>query len=142
MKNNTMNLTSASGVYAIALTPFTPTGRSDLASLDSMMEFYLRCGVTGLTVLGVMGEARRNSTRPNARGSAAARCSKVREKIADHRRGVRPGFAAMRALRAGIDGGGRGGRDDRAAEHACAPTTRSSPITRRAAAAIGETSRS
>ena len=48
---------SATGVYLIAVTPFTDSGGLDLASTDRMVDFYLDCGVTGLTVLGIMGEA-------------------------------------------------------------------------------------
>jgi 4-hydroxy-tetrahydrodipicolinate synthase len=48
---------SATGVYLIAVTPFTDSGALDLASTDRMVDFYLDCGVTGLTVLGIMGEA-------------------------------------------------------------------------------------
>ena len=47
----------ASGVYTIAVTPFHPDGRLDTASVDRATDFYLRCGVTGITVLGFMGEA-------------------------------------------------------------------------------------
>ncbi|MBM4225092.1 MAG: dihydrodipicolinate synthase family protein [Gammaproteobacteria bacterium] len=45
------------GVYVIAPTPFQPDGTVDTPSIDSMMDFYLRCGVAGITVLGIMGEA-------------------------------------------------------------------------------------
>jgi 4-hydroxy-tetrahydrodipicolinate synthase len=48
---------TAKGVYAIAATPFTENGALDLDSTDRMIEFYLDCGVSGLTILGVMGEA-------------------------------------------------------------------------------------
>ena len=48
---------TASGVYAIAATPFAEDGAIDFASTDRMVEFYLDCGVAGLTILGVMGEA-------------------------------------------------------------------------------------
>jgi 4-hydroxy-tetrahydrodipicolinate synthase len=48
---------SAAGVYLIAVTPFTNDGALDLHSTDRMVDFYLDCGVTGLTVLGIMGEA-------------------------------------------------------------------------------------
>ena len=47
----------ASGVYVIAATPFTDEGAVDTASIDRMVDFYLGCGVTGITVLGMMGEA-------------------------------------------------------------------------------------
>ena len=48
---------SAKGVYLIAVTPFTQEGALDLPSTDRLVDFYLGCGVTGLTVLGIMGEA-------------------------------------------------------------------------------------
>jgi len=47
----------ARGVYIISATPFTDTGELDLASTDSLVEFYLEKGVTGMTILGMMGEA-------------------------------------------------------------------------------------
>ena len=46
----------AKGVYVIAATPFTDTGAIDFASIDRLVEFYLSCGVDGMTILGVMGE--------------------------------------------------------------------------------------
>ena len=48
---------TARGVYTIAATPFTEAGEIDWASVDSLVDFYLRSGVDGLTVLGMMGEA-------------------------------------------------------------------------------------
>jgi 4-hydroxy-tetrahydrodipicolinate synthase len=48
---------SAKGVYVIAVTPFEDNGALDLPSIDSMVEFYEGAGVTGLTVLGQLGEA-------------------------------------------------------------------------------------
>ena len=45
------------GVYIISATPFTDQGELDLDSLDSLTEFYLEHGVTGFTILGMMGEA-------------------------------------------------------------------------------------
>ncbi len=47
----------SSGVYLIAVTPFHLDGSLDLESADTMVDFYLKCGVTGLTILGIMGEA-------------------------------------------------------------------------------------
>jgi 4-hydroxy-tetrahydrodipicolinate synthase len=47
----------ASGVYIIAATPFTEDGAVDGGSLDRLMDFYVGCGITGVTVLGIMGEA-------------------------------------------------------------------------------------
>ena len=48
---------TASGVFTISVTPFTPDGSLDLNSLDRVTDFYLEKGATGLTVLGMMGEA-------------------------------------------------------------------------------------
>ena len=48
---------TAHGVYLITVTPFADDGALDLASTDRMVDFCLECGVTGLTVLGIMGEA-------------------------------------------------------------------------------------
>ena len=48
---------TASGVFTIAVTPFLPDGSLDLESVDRMVDFYLEKGATGLTVLGMMGEA-------------------------------------------------------------------------------------
>ncbi|MFN7641311.1 MAG: dihydrodipicolinate synthase family protein [bacterium] len=47
----------AKGVYLITVTPFTDSGALDLDSTDRMVDFCLEKGVTGLTVLGIMGEA-------------------------------------------------------------------------------------
>lgn len=47
----------AKGVFAIAVTPFTESGEVDFDSTDRMVEFYIECGVAGMTILGVMGEA-------------------------------------------------------------------------------------
>lgn len=53
----TMMNEDAKGVYNIAPTPFTDLGELDLNSTDSMVDFMLESGVTGITILGVMGEA-------------------------------------------------------------------------------------
>lgn len=49
----------ASGVYPISATPFTETGEIDWESVDRLADFYLTCGVHGLTLLGMMGEAQK-----------------------------------------------------------------------------------
>lgn len=46
-----------SGVYIIAATPFTDNGAVDHDSTRRMVDFYIGHGVTGLTILGMMGEA-------------------------------------------------------------------------------------
>ena len=53
----TLLTTEARGVYVIAVTPFHPDGRIDMESCDRMVDFYLAAGATGLTVLGMLGEA-------------------------------------------------------------------------------------
>lgn len=51
-------LTEASkGVYVIAVTPFLDNGEVDRTSVDRMVDFYEEKGVTGLTILGQLGEA-------------------------------------------------------------------------------------
>ena len=45
------------GVYPIAATPFHPDGRLDTDSIDRMIDFYHDAGATGVTILGIMGEA-------------------------------------------------------------------------------------
>ncbi|MCS0502788.1 dihydrodipicolinate synthase family protein [Ancylobacter mangrovi] len=45
------------GVYIISPTPFTEDGKVDLASTDTLLDFYDAKGVTGITILGVLGEA-------------------------------------------------------------------------------------
>jgi len=58
MTSSSARLTpSASGVYAISATPFTDDGKLDLKSAETLTDFYLDAGVTGITVLGMMGEA-------------------------------------------------------------------------------------
>ncbi|MBQ0824849.1 dihydrodipicolinate synthase family protein [Microvirga sp. HBU67558] len=52
-----MLTSSAAGVYVICPTPFESDGRVDVASTDRMVEAYLKAGATGLTILGIMGEA-------------------------------------------------------------------------------------
>jgi len=47
----------ARGVFVISATPFRDDGTLDLDSTRRLTEFYLEKGATGLTVLGMMGEA-------------------------------------------------------------------------------------
>ena len=56
----------AKGVYVIAVTPFAENGALDLASIDSMVDFYEGTGVTGITVLGQLGEAPKLSSAESA----------------------------------------------------------------------------
>jgi 4-hydroxy-tetrahydrodipicolinate synthase len=87
------------GVYAIAVTPFHPDGRLDLPSVARMTEFYLRCGCSGITVLGIMGEAPKLDLPESlAVVAECVRHAAGRPIVA----GVSaPGFASMRALARG-----------------------------------------
>ncbi len=98
---------SAKGVFPIAPTPFHADGRIDEASVDRMTDFYLECGSTGMTVLGVMGEA------PKLDGTEALALAKrfiQRASSIPVIVGVSaPGFAAMKTLaRASMDAGAAG----------------------------------
>ena len=48
-----------SGVFIISATPFDDTQRIDYSSFDSLLEFYIENKVTGITILGMMGEAQK-----------------------------------------------------------------------------------
>ena len=48
---------SAAGVFIISATPFADDGGLDLESTDRLVDFYIEKEVTGITILGVMGEA-------------------------------------------------------------------------------------
>ncbi|VFR18519.1 4-hydroxy-tetrahydrodipicolinate synthase [plant metagenome] len=50
-------LDQAKGVYIVAQTPFKENGEIDLDSVDTLTDFYFQHGASGLTVLGVAGEA-------------------------------------------------------------------------------------
>ena len=49
--------TDLRGVIPITATPFDAAGQVDEASIATLVEFEARCGVHGLNVLGIMGEA-------------------------------------------------------------------------------------
>ena len=57
---------TASGVFTIAVTPFLPDGALDLDSIDRMVDFYVEKGASGLTILGIMGEAGKLSFEESA----------------------------------------------------------------------------
>ncbi len=97
---------TANGVYAIAVTPFTPDGSVDYASVDTMTDFYVGCGVTGLTILGIMGEAPKlDPAEALAISNQVVRRAGVPVIV-----GVSaPGFAAMRSLARSVMEGGAAG---------------------------------
>ncbi|MEI4472837.1 dihydrodipicolinate synthase family protein [Frigidibacter sp. MR17.24] len=45
------------GIYPIAATPFRPDLSVDWDSLDRLTDFYVEAGATGITILGILGEA-------------------------------------------------------------------------------------
>ena len=57
---------TAKGVFTIAATPFTENGALDVESLNRMTDFYIERGATGLTILGIMGEAGKLSAEESA----------------------------------------------------------------------------
>ena len=89
--------TSAKGVYLITVTPFTDGGELDLASTDRMVEFCLAQGVTGLTVLGIMGEAPK-LTADESRVFVRQVLARVAGRVPVVVGASAPSFAAMREL--------------------------------------------
>lgn len=89
----------ASGVFAIAATPFLPDGALDRISIDSLTDFYLGCGVTGLTILGIMGEAQKLEPEE---ALAVSRQIIVRANVPVIVGVSAPGFTAMRSLARGV----------------------------------------
>jgi 4-hydroxy-tetrahydrodipicolinate synthase len=88
---------SARGVYLIAVTPFTDTGALDLESTDRMVDFYLERGATGLTLLGIMGEAPKLTT-DEARSFVKRVLDRVRGRVPVVVGVSSPGLAAMKEL--------------------------------------------
>ena len=97
---------TARGVFPIAPTPFLPDGAVDTKSIDTMCDFYFSAGATGLTILGIMGEA------PKLDADEALAISRQvigRCEIPVIVGVSAPGFAAMRNLaRAVMDAGAAG----------------------------------
>jgi 4-hydroxy-tetrahydrodipicolinate synthase len=88
---------SATGVYLITVTPFTDSGALDLASTDRMVDFCLESGVTGLTVLGIMGEATK-LTAEESRAFVKQVLARVDGRVPVVVGASAPGFAPMREL--------------------------------------------
>ncbi|AXE90463.1 dihydrodipicolinate synthase family protein [Streptomyces afghaniensis] len=94
------------GVYAIAPTPFDESGAIDFDSLSRLIDFYGPTGVTGLTLLGQMGEA------PKLSHEESVRIVQYVIKRTDLPIVVgvsAPGYAAMRALTADVMSAGADG---------------------------------
>ena len=98
---------TAAGVFPIAPTAFHPDGRIDEASTDKLIEAYLAAGSTGVTVLGIMGEAPK--LEPEESLSIATRFIRGMKNLPVIVGVSAPGFAAMRSLaRASMDRGAAG----------------------------------
>ncbi len=87
---------NAAGLFPIAPTPFTPDGRIDEASVDTLIERYLAAGATGVTVLGIMGEAPKLELEESI--AITERFIEGMAKLPVIVGVSAPGFAAMRSL--------------------------------------------
>ena len=92
---------TASGVFIIAVTPFKDDGALDLDSTDRMVDFYLERGVTGMTVLGIMGEAPK-LTMEESRSFVRRVLARVEARVPVVVGVSSPGFAPMRELSATV----------------------------------------
>ncbi len=104
----------AKGVYVIAVTPFGDDGALDFASIDSMVDFYGGVGVTGLTVLGQLGEAPK-LTAPESRTVVERVLKRLNGRLPVVVGVSRAGACADAGTGRGGDGPGRGRRDGCAA---------------------------
>ena len=88
---------TSSGVFVIAVTPFTDSGALDLDSTDRLVDFYLSHGVTGMTILGMMGEAPKLSGA-ESRAFTERVCQRVAGRVPIVVGVSSPGFASMGEL--------------------------------------------
>lgn len=86
---------AAKGVYVIAVTPFLDNGEVDWTSIDRMVDFYEEKGVTGMTILGLLGEAPKMTSEES---KAIAKRVITRAKVPVVVGVTAPGLAAMREL--------------------------------------------
>jgi 4-hydroxy-tetrahydrodipicolinate synthase len=94
------------GVYAIATTPFFEDGSIDFDSVDRLTDFYQDSGCTGITILGIMGEAPKLEPEESR---AIIKRVVSRAKVPVIVGVSAPGFAAMRSLaRSAMDIGAAG----------------------------------
>ncbi len=94
------------GVYAIAPTPFLDNGDIDFPSIDRLVDFYEDAGVSGITVLGALGEAPKLTADE---ASAVAQRFLGRAKIPVIVGVSAPGYAAMGALTENVLASGAAG---------------------------------
>ena len=86
---------TAKGVFTIAVTPFLPDGAIDWDSVDRMVDFYVDKGATGLTILGMMGEAGKLTADESI---AVVKRVTTRSPVPVVVGVSAPGFAAMKTL--------------------------------------------
>jgi len=98
---------AAKGVFVISVTPFTPEGAIDWASLDRVTDFYLDAGADGLTILGIMGEA--GKLTPDESSDVARRVIKRAGDVPVVVGVSSPGLAALTSLSAQVMGMGAAG---------------------------------
>ena len=98
---------NAHGVYTICPTPFSADGAIDLGSIASLVDFQISAGVTGLAILGFLGEAHKLSNAERRQVVAA---------FIDYAAGRVPVWVGVRAL--GVAGAIEQARE--AAEHGAA----------------------
>ena len=91
----------AKGVYVIAVTPFTDAGEVDWNSVDRMVDFYEEQRVTGMTILGQLGEAPK-LTSEESRGIAKRVIDRVAGRLPIVVGVTAPGLAPMRELAASV----------------------------------------
>jgi 4-hydroxy-tetrahydrodipicolinate synthase len=87
--------TESRGVYAIATTPFFEDGTIDFDSVDRLTDFYQDSGCSGITILGIMGEAPK--LEPDESRAIIKRVV-ARSRVPIIVGVSAPGFAAMRSL--------------------------------------------
>lgn len=96
------------GVLVIAATPFDASGALDLSATDRLVEWYLEKGVSGLTILGQMGEAAKLTSEEQlvfARRVLARVAGRVPVVVG----ATAPGFAAITALARAVAEAGAAG---------------------------------
>ena len=98
----------AKGVFVIAPTPFREDGALDLESTDHMTDAYLAAGASGLTILGIMGEAPKLDAA-EAMDFVARVLRRVDGRVPVVVGVSSPGFASMKALTRGAMEAGAAG---------------------------------
>ncbi|RUU47459.1 dihydrodipicolinate synthase family protein [Mesorhizobium sp. M6A.T.Ca.TU.002.02.2.1] len=96
----------AKGVYPIAATPFNADMSVDYDSVDRLTEFYQDTGATGMTILGILGEAQKLEPEESL---TIARRVIARSRVPVVVGMSNPSFAAMRRLAREVTDAGAAG---------------------------------